>query len=151
MADPFQKLGTSAVNVLARLAARNVVKAQLQGQGVRVSHVPQAVIIAQANDYLDVHPELYQQALERAMAKGWIEPAALRSASAMSARSAYAGISNRCHLLRLSLMSFVKKKGPIDGPFCFERLLRSTVLVALASLLRRSVVRTATGHSLPRQ
>jgi hypothetical protein len=75
MADPFQKLGTSAVNVLARLAAKNAVKAQLQGQGVRVSHVRQAEIIRQANEYLGVHPELYQQALERAMAKGWIEPA----------------------------------------------------------------------------
>jgi hypothetical protein len=66
-------IGTSAVKVLARLAARNAVKQQLQAQGVRVSHVPYAQIIQRANDYLAAHPELYAQALERAQHLGMIE------------------------------------------------------------------------------
>jgi hypothetical protein len=68
-------IGTTAVKVLARLAARNAVKAQLQAQGVRVSHVPYAQIIQRANDYLAAHPELYAEALERAHGLGMIEPA----------------------------------------------------------------------------
>jgi len=35
-------IGTPVVKVLARSAARNVVKAQPAAQGVRVSHVPHA-------------------------------------------------------------------------------------------------------------
>ena len=62
-------IGTSAVKVPARLAARNAVKTQ----GVRVSHVPYAQIIQRANDYLAAHPELYAQALERAQREGMID------------------------------------------------------------------------------
>ena len=74
MATQFKLVGTTAVKVLARLAARNAVKRQLQGQGVRVSHVRHAEILARASEYLDQHPELYREALERAQALGMIEP-----------------------------------------------------------------------------
>src|SRR5262249_36969020 len=70
----FTLVGAQAVRLLARLASRNAVKAQLRRQGVRVSHVRYADIIAQANAYLDAHPELYQQALERAQRMGYIDP-----------------------------------------------------------------------------
>ena len=65
--------GVSAVNVLARQAARNAVKAQLQAQGVRVSHVPHARIMQQASEYLASHPELYQEASERVRRMGIIQ------------------------------------------------------------------------------
>jgi hypothetical protein len=66
-------IGVSAVKVLARQAARNAVKAQLQAQGVRVSHVPHVVIQAQASEYLAAHPELYAQASERVRRLGIIQ------------------------------------------------------------------------------
>jgi len=50
-------IGTPVVKVLVRLAARNAVKQQLSAQGVRVSHVPHAHIMAQASAYLDQHPD----------------------------------------------------------------------------------------------
>jgi hypothetical protein len=74
MAQAFKLVGAQAIKLLARLAARNAVKAQLRGQGVRVSHVPHAQIIAQATEYLAAHPELYEQALQRAQHLGMIEP-----------------------------------------------------------------------------
>ena len=55
-----------AVMVLARLAAKRAIPAQLRDQGVRVSLVPYAEVMRLAREYLDTHPELYQQALERA-------------------------------------------------------------------------------------
>ena len=70
----FKLIGAVAVKVLARQAARNEVKRQLAGQGVRVSHTPQAVIMAQAGEYLAAHPELWAEALARAHALGMIEP-----------------------------------------------------------------------------
>jgi hypothetical protein len=66
-------IGTSVVKVLARQAARNAVKQQLSAQGVRVSHVPMAEIIARASAYLGDHPELYEQALQRAQHLGMID------------------------------------------------------------------------------
>jgi hypothetical protein len=63
-----------AVMVLARLAAKRAVQAQLRDQGARVSLVPYAEIIRLAREYLDSHPELYQQALERAQRLGYIVP-----------------------------------------------------------------------------
>ena len=62
-----------AINVLARLAARNAVKEELKGQGVRVSLVPIASIHAQADEYLRRHPELFDQARERAVRMGMID------------------------------------------------------------------------------
>jgi hypothetical protein len=71
----FQLVGAVAVKVLARAAARNAVKAQLQGAGVRLSTYPHAQIMQRANAYLEQHPELWKQALERAEREGMIEPA----------------------------------------------------------------------------
>jgi len=63
-----------AVMTLARLAAKRAVQEQLRTQGVRVSLVPFAEILRQAKEYLDAHPELYQQALERAKRMGYADP-----------------------------------------------------------------------------
>jgi NAD(P)-dependent dehydrogenase (short-subunit alcohol dehydrogenase family) len=62
-----------AINYCARSIAKNAVKEQLRAQGVRVTLVKPADIAAQAKAYLDQHPELYQQALERARRMGWVE------------------------------------------------------------------------------
>ena len=72
-ASSFKLVGATAIKMLARLAARNAVKAQLRGQGVRVSHVPHAEIVARATEYLAAHPELYEQALQRAQHLGMID------------------------------------------------------------------------------
>jgi len=62
-----------AINTLARLAAKNAVKEKLRGDGVRLTLVPPREISEQAQRYLVEHPELYQQALQRARRMGWIE------------------------------------------------------------------------------
>ena len=48
-------------------------KEQLRDQGVRVSLVPIREITERAQQYLADHPELYQQALERARQLGYVE------------------------------------------------------------------------------
>ena len=63
--DTFQPISTSAVHVLARMAARRAVQEELRAQGVRVSLVKPAEISARAQGYLRDHPELYREALER--------------------------------------------------------------------------------------
>jgi hypothetical protein len=73
MAKPFKPIGTHAVKVLARLAARNAIKQQLRDQGVRVTLVPVHEIEEKAREYLANHPELYVQARERARKMGWID------------------------------------------------------------------------------
>ena len=73
-ANQFKHIGTSAINVLARLAAKNAVKEQMRGEGIRMTLVPPRVIAEKASAYLEQHPELYRQALERAKRMGWIEP-----------------------------------------------------------------------------
>jgi hypothetical protein len=78
-AKSFSHIGTSAINVLARLAAKNAVKEQMGGQGRRMTLVPPREIAEQAQRYLADHPELYQQALERAKQMGWIKPPAERN------------------------------------------------------------------------
>ena len=65
-ADPFSPIGISAVKTLARLAAKRAVQANLRDQGVRLTTYPYAELTRQAAEYLANHPELYQQALERA-------------------------------------------------------------------------------------
>ena len=72
MAKQFSHIGNHAINVLARLAARKAVQEELRSQGVRVTLVKPADIAAQAKVYLEQHPELYQQALERALRMGLI-------------------------------------------------------------------------------
>jgi radical SAM superfamily enzyme YgiQ (UPF0313 family) len=53
---------------IARARAHNlamrVIERQLQAQGLRVSHIPQADIMARARAYLADHPELLYQAAE---------------------------------------------------------------------------------------
>jgi hypothetical protein len=66
MATSLSPIGLSAVKVLARLAAKKAVQAKLKDQGVRVTVYPYAELMRLAAEYLDKHPELYQQALERA-------------------------------------------------------------------------------------
>jgi hypothetical protein len=61
------------INFLARSAARNAVKEKLRDDGVRLSLVPIREISEQAERYLAQHPELYEQALERARQMGMIE------------------------------------------------------------------------------
>ena len=58
---------------LARSIAKNAVKEQLRAQGVRVTLVPIREIHEKAQRYLAEHPELYQQALERAKRMGYVE------------------------------------------------------------------------------
>ena len=71
--DTFQPISATAVHVLARLAARRAVQEELRAQGVRVTLVKPAEISAKAQVYLGQHPELYQQALERAKRLGLFE------------------------------------------------------------------------------
>ena len=61
------------INVLARIAAKNAVKEQLRDQGVRLTLVPIREINEKAIAYLADHPELYQEALERAKALGYVQ------------------------------------------------------------------------------
>jgi hypothetical protein len=75
MAKSFKPVGTHAVAILARLAARNEVKAQLKAQGVRASLVPPAEIAEKAKAYLDANPSLYEEALQRAWKLGLLKQA----------------------------------------------------------------------------
>jgi hypothetical protein len=68
-AKSFEHLGALAVNVLARLEAKKQVKEQLRQQGNR-RLVPHREIVAQAKAHLEAHPELYEQALQRAWEMG---------------------------------------------------------------------------------
>ena len=71
--DLFQPISALAVHVLARMAARGAVTEQLRADGVRVTLVKPAEISAKAQVYLADHPELYQEALERALRMGLIK------------------------------------------------------------------------------
>jgi|SRR6516165_7525511 hypothetical protein len=71
--DTFQPVSASAVHILARLAAKNAVKQQMRDAGIRLTLVLPAEINAKAHKYLSAHPELYQQALERARRMGLFE------------------------------------------------------------------------------
>jgi hypothetical protein len=71
--NSFKPLGTHAIAVLARLAARNAVKEKIRADGERLSLMPPRIISERAKAHLEAHPELYQQALERALRLGWIE------------------------------------------------------------------------------
>jgi|SRR6516165_262222 hypothetical protein len=62
----FKHISVSAVHVLARMAARRAVQEELHNQGVRVSLVKPAEISAKAQVYLQSHPELYREAMQRA-------------------------------------------------------------------------------------
>ena len=60
--DTFKPVSVHAVVVLARLAAKREVKAQLAGEGRRVSMVRHSEIMERARAYLDAHPQLYIEA-----------------------------------------------------------------------------------------
>ena len=77
--DTFQPVSTSAVHVLARMAARRAVTEELRAAGVRVTLVKPAEISVRANQYLSQHPELYREALERAQRLGLYEKRKRRS------------------------------------------------------------------------
>jgi hypothetical protein len=62
-----------AINYCARSIAKNAVKELLRADGVRVSLVPTREIEERPKTYLAAHPELYQQALERARQMGMID------------------------------------------------------------------------------
>jgi NAD(P)-dependent dehydrogenase (short-subunit alcohol dehydrogenase family) len=62
MANSFEHISIGAVKVLARLAAKRAVQAELRSKGVRVTLVRPAEINAQAAEYLASHPELYTNA-----------------------------------------------------------------------------------------
>ena len=66
MANSFEHISICAIKVLARLAAKKAVEAELRAKGVRVTLVKPAEISAQAQVYLQSHPELYREALARA-------------------------------------------------------------------------------------
>jgi len=73
-AKQFQHLGAVAVNVLARLEAKKQVKEHLRAQGIRLTYVPAREIVAQTKRYLEAHPELYEEALQRAWEMGVCRP-----------------------------------------------------------------------------
>jgi len=73
-AKQFQHLGAVAVNVLARLEAKKEVKEQLRAQGIRLTYVPAREIVARTKAHLEAHPELYEQALQRAWEMGVCRP-----------------------------------------------------------------------------
>jgi hypothetical protein len=62
-----------AINFLARSAAKKIVTEQMRDQGRRMTLVPIREIHEQAERHLAQHPELYQQALERAKQMGYVE------------------------------------------------------------------------------
>jgi hypothetical protein len=86
--------------LLARLAAKRAVQDHLRAQGVHVTLVPHAEIMRQAREYLDAHPELYQQALERAQRMGYIDP-----------RSANLTTNARSQIEPISITSAVQMSG----------------------------------------
>ena len=71
--DTFQPVSASAVYVLARLAAKKAVKEQLRDAGVRVSLVLPREINTKAAEYLALHPELIDEARERAHRLGMFQ------------------------------------------------------------------------------
>ena len=62
-----------AISFFARSAAKQAVKQKLRDDGARLSLVPVGVIAEQAEVYLAQHPELFQEALERAKQLGFVE------------------------------------------------------------------------------
>ena len=72
-AKSFSHIGNHAINVLARLAAKKAVQEQLRAQGVRATLVKPAEIAARAKVYLDANPNLYEEAIQRALRMGLIK------------------------------------------------------------------------------
>ena len=72
-ANSFSHIGSHAINVLARLAAKNAVKQELRDQAIRPSSVKPADITEKAKAYLEANPHLCEEALQRAWRMGLIE------------------------------------------------------------------------------
>jgi hypothetical protein len=64
-ANSFSHIGAACVRVLARQAAINAVKSEMQRRGERVAHVAMRDIQIQADAYLSAHPELIPTTVER--------------------------------------------------------------------------------------
>jgi hypothetical protein len=73
-AKSFEHIPGFAINVLARLEAKKQVKEHLRAQGIRLTYVPAREIVAQTKRYLEAHPELYEEALQRAWEMGVCRP-----------------------------------------------------------------------------
>ena len=54
-----------AVMTLARYEARQIIKRELYGQGIKLSHVEASEITRKANQYVEDHPEIIAFATER--------------------------------------------------------------------------------------
>jgi len=80
MANSFEHISICAVKVLARLAAKKAVQAELRAQGVHVTLVRPAKITALAKDYLANNPQVYVEARERAARLGMYEKPRRKSA-----------------------------------------------------------------------
>ena len=89
--DTFRRISASAVAVLARLAARNAVKGQLRDDGVRLSLVPPREINTKETAYLALHPELIDEARERAQRLGMYEKPKRRRRSVSGTESIRSG------------------------------------------------------------
>jgi hypothetical protein len=80
MGTQFDHISICAVKVLARLAAKKAVEAELRAKGVRTTLVKPTELTALANDYLARHGELYIEARERAQRLGMYEKPRCKSA-----------------------------------------------------------------------
>jgi hypothetical protein len=67
------------------MAAKRAVQDAMREQGIRLTLVFPATIAEKAREYLDTHPELYQQASERAKRMGYVDPCADINNSAQAA------------------------------------------------------------------
>jgi hypothetical protein len=67
MAEPFQHISGAAVKVLARIAAKKAIKAEIKASGNRAL-VSAGEIMARTNAYLANNPQLYEQAMAQAWA-----------------------------------------------------------------------------------
>ena len=73
MANSFEHISIAAVKVLAKQAAIRLVKSELQRQGIHVHSVPARDVQISAIQYVDAHPELIDEARERAQRLGMYE------------------------------------------------------------------------------
>ena len=62
----FKHISVHMVHILARLAAKKAVQAQLRADGVRLQYVKPSEINERAPTYLHNHPEVWSEALVRA-------------------------------------------------------------------------------------
>jgi len=88
MATEFQHISGVAVKVLARIAARKAVKAEIRASGNRPAQVPAGEMLDLTKAYLANHPELYEQAMAQAWAlaakdhQGWLNSVLTRASQA---------------------------------------------------------------------